>query len=218
MLNENIQALRKSKGLSQEELALKLNVVRQTVSKWERGLSVPDAEMLVAIAEVLDTPVSTLLGKTVPASEPEGIQALSEKLEVLNDQFARAQESKRRVLHALCIAIAAVTALVLLALAAIGARISNGISPIRNTRRPQRCSTGSNGSLCGSRPSSCSSPSQRLSPREGKHSTRIGPLPLFQATTRCSTSKARSRIITSKRQDKTPPPTPQSEEIRHDPA
>ncbi len=120
MLNENIQALRKSKGLSQEELALKLNVVRQTVSKWERGLSVPDAEMLVAIAEVLDTPVSTLLGKTVPASEPEGIQALSEKLEVLNDQFARAQESKRRVLHALCIAIAAVTALVLLALAAIG--------------------------------------------------------------------------------------------------
>lgn len=45
---------------------------------------------------------------------------LSKKLEVLNDQFARAQESKRRVLHALCIAIAAATALVLLALAAIG--------------------------------------------------------------------------------------------------
>lgn len=120
MLNENIQALRKSKGLSQEELALKLNVVRQTVSKWERGLSVPDAEMLVAIGEVLDTPVSTLLGETVPASEPESLQALSEKLEVLNDQFARAQESKRRALHALCIAIAAITALVLIALAAIG--------------------------------------------------------------------------------------------------
>ena len=120
MLNENIQALRKSKGLSQEELALKLNVVRQTVSKWERGLSVPDAEMLVAIGEALDTPVSTLLGETVPASEPEGLQALSEKLEVLNDQFARARESKRRVLHALCIAIAAITALVLIALASIG--------------------------------------------------------------------------------------------------
>lgn len=120
MLNENIQALRKSKGLSQEELALKLNVVRQTISKWERGLSVPDAEMLVAIGEVLDTPVSALLGETVPASEPEGLQALSEKLEVLNDQFARAWESKRRALHALCIAIAAITALALLALAAIG--------------------------------------------------------------------------------------------------
>ena len=120
MLNENIQALRKSKGLSQEELALKLNVVRQTVSKWERGLSVPDAEMLVALGEMLDTPVSTLLGETVPTSEPEGLQALSEKLEVLNDQFARVQESKRRTLHALCIAIAVVTALVLLALTAIG--------------------------------------------------------------------------------------------------
>ena len=120
MLNENIQAFRKAKGLSQEELALKLNVVRQTVSKWERGLSVPDAEMLVTIGEVLDTPVSTLLGETVPPTEVEGMQALSEKLEVLNEQFARAQESKRRLLHALCIAIAAVTALVLLALAAIG--------------------------------------------------------------------------------------------------
>lgn len=95
-------------------------MVRQTVSKWERGLSVPDAEMLVAIGEVLDTPVSTLLGETVPASEPEGLQALSEKLEVLNDQFARAQESKRRVLHALCIAIAVATTLALIALASIG--------------------------------------------------------------------------------------------------
>ena len=120
MLNENIHALRKSKGLSQEELAPKLNVVRQTVSKWERGLSVPDAEMLVAIGGVLDTPVSTLLGETVRASEPEGLQALSEKLEVLNDQFARAQESKRRALHALFIAIASITVLLLIALAAIG--------------------------------------------------------------------------------------------------
>lgn len=120
MLNENIHALRKSKGLSQEELAPKLNVVRQTVSKWERGLSVPDAETLVAIGGALDTPVSTLLGETVRASEPEGLQALSEKLEVLNDQFARAQESKRRALHALFIAIASITVLLLIALAAIG--------------------------------------------------------------------------------------------------
>ena len=66
MLNENIQALRKSKGLSQEELAFTLNVVRQTVSKWKRGLSVPDAEMPVAIGEVLDTPVSTLLARPFP--------------------------------------------------------------------------------------------------------------------------------------------------------
>lgn len=65
MLNENIRALRKAKGLSQEELAVRLNVVRQTVSKWENGLSVPDADMLVAIGEAFDTPVSVLLGETV---------------------------------------------------------------------------------------------------------------------------------------------------------
>lgn len=65
MLNENIRALRKAKGLSQEELAVRLNVVRQTVSKREKGLSVPDADMLVAIGEAFDTPVSVLLGETV---------------------------------------------------------------------------------------------------------------------------------------------------------
>lgn len=120
MLNENIRELRKQKGLSQEELAIKLNVVRQTVSKWERGLSVPDAEMLLSLGEVLDTPVSTLLGETVTASQPDSLQALSEKLEVLNAQFARAQESKRRTLNTLCVSLAVAVALVLLALGTIG--------------------------------------------------------------------------------------------------
>ena len=53
MLNENMKAIRKSKGLSQQELAIKLNVVRQTISKWEQGLSVPDSDMLIAISEAL---------------------------------------------------------------------------------------------------------------------------------------------------------------------
>ena len=57
MLKENIKAIRKSKGLSQQELAVKLNVVRQTVSKWEQGLSVPDSDLLIAISEALGTPV-----------------------------------------------------------------------------------------------------------------------------------------------------------------
>lgn len=69
MLNQNIKALRKAKGLSQEELAIKLNVVRQTVSKWERGLSVPDARMVIQIAEVLDTTVSILTEEEIPKSE-----------------------------------------------------------------------------------------------------------------------------------------------------
>ena len=69
MLNKNIKARRKAKGLSQEELAIKLNVVRQTVSKWEKGLSVPDAGMVIQIAEVLDTSVNVLLGEEIPVSE-----------------------------------------------------------------------------------------------------------------------------------------------------
>lgn len=65
MLNENIKALRKTKGLTQDELAIRLNVVRQTVSKWEKGLSVPDAEMLQRIAEVFEVNVSQLLGAPI---------------------------------------------------------------------------------------------------------------------------------------------------------
>lgn len=65
MLNENIKTIRKAKGLSQDELASKLNVVRQTVSKWEQGLSVPDADLLIALSEALETPISTLLGENV---------------------------------------------------------------------------------------------------------------------------------------------------------
>ena len=61
MLNENIKAIRKSKGLSQEELAVKLNVVRQTVSKWEQGLSVPDSDMLILISEIVTLPEDRLL-------------------------------------------------------------------------------------------------------------------------------------------------------------
>ena len=63
MLNENIKNLRKAKGLSQEELANRLNVVRQTISKWEKGLSVPDSSKLISLADELDTSVSILLEK-----------------------------------------------------------------------------------------------------------------------------------------------------------
>ena len=81
MLNENIKAIRKSKGHSQQELAIKLNVVRQTISKWEHVLSVPDSDMLISLSEVLETPVSTLLGETVTEAEADNLKAISEKLE-----------------------------------------------------------------------------------------------------------------------------------------
>ena len=74
MLNENIRSLRKSKGLSQQELAVKVNVVRQTISKWEQGLSVPDSDLLIALSEALETPVSALLGEAVAESEADQVK------------------------------------------------------------------------------------------------------------------------------------------------
>lgn len=107
MLNENIKAIRKSKGLSQQELAVKLNVVRQTVSKWEQGLSVPDSDLLIALSDALETPVSTLLGETVVESEVDTVKALSEKLEIINLQFARRKAMQKAILHWLFIALCA---------------------------------------------------------------------------------------------------------------
>lgn len=108
MLNENIKAIRKSKGLSQEELAIKLNVVRQTISKWEQGLSVPDSEMLLSISEELETPVSTLLGETVIESKVDNLKAISEKLELINLQLAQRKTTNRKILHWLFISLCAV--------------------------------------------------------------------------------------------------------------
>ena len=108
MLNENIKAIRKSKGLSQEELAVKLNVVRQTISKWEKGLSVPDSDMLISISEVLETPVSSLLGETVVESKADDLKVIAEKLEVINLQLARRETARRKVLHWLFISLCAV--------------------------------------------------------------------------------------------------------------
>ena len=117
MLSENIKAVRKSKGLSQQELAVKLNVVRQTVSKWEQGLSVPDSDLLIALSEALETPVSTLLGESIPEPEADQLTAISEKLEVINLQLAQITCSRRKILHWLFIVFsAAVVALLALLL------------------------------------------------------------------------------------------------------
>ena len=97
MLSDNIRNLRKAKGLSQDELAAKLNVVRQTVSKWENGLSVPDSEMLIKIAEELDTSVSLLLDETIKPDEESELKILSAKLEVINKQLIEQNENRRKV-------------------------------------------------------------------------------------------------------------------------
>ena len=117
MLNENIKTIRKSKGLSQQELAVKLNIVRQTVSKWEQGLSVPDSDMLISLSEVLETPVSTLLGETVVKTEADALKAISEKLEVINLQLAQRKTRRRKLIHwsliSLCAIIVIVYAIIL---------------------------------------------------------------------------------------------------------
>ena len=93
MLQENIKNFRRERGLTQEELAIRVNVVRQTVSKWEKGLSVPDAELLQKIAEVLEVSVSQLLGQE---KEMEHRNEIAEQLSRINEQLAiRNRRSKR---------------------------------------------------------------------------------------------------------------------------
>ncbi len=117
MLKENIKISRKLKGLSQEELAIKLNVVRQTISKWEQGLSVPDSEMLISISEVLETPVSTLLGETISESKVDDIKAISEKLEVINLQLSQRKILRRKTFNwlfiLLCLMIVIISAILI---------------------------------------------------------------------------------------------------------
>lgn len=112
MLSENIKTIRKSKGLSQEELAIKLNVVRQTVSKWEQGRSVPDSDLLISISEALETPVSTLLGETIVESKPDELKVISEKLEVINLQLAQRRITRRKIVHWLLILLCAVIVII----------------------------------------------------------------------------------------------------------
>lgn len=84
MLSENIKKIRKSKGLTQKDLALQLNVVRQTVSKWEQGLSVPDSEMLISLSKVLDIPVNVLLEQNPSVENELEVKDLSLRLEAIN--------------------------------------------------------------------------------------------------------------------------------------
>lgn len=119
MLNENIKNLRRSKGLSQEELAIKLNVVRQTISKWENGLSVPDSNMLIALAEELDTSVSALLGETIQEYEADDIKEISEKLQVINLQLAKRRAARIKTIRWLLISVSSLIVIIFVALAVI---------------------------------------------------------------------------------------------------
>lgn len=95
MLSENIKSLRKTKGITQDELAIRLNVVRQTISKWEKGLSVPDAEMLQRMAEVFEVNVSVLLG--LPINQNENVNVIAEHLSRINEQLIVKNNRNRKI-------------------------------------------------------------------------------------------------------------------------
>ena len=99
MIEKNIKRLRKQAGMSQEELAIRLAVVRQTVSKWENGLSVPDAEMVIKIAELFHVPVTEILGTKEENNNEDLEQELAEANELLakkNAQIRTAQLISRK--------------------------------------------------------------------------------------------------------------------------
>ena len=123
MLSDNIALYRRRKGLSQEQLAQELHVVRQTVSKWEKGLSVPDAALLCRLSEALDVPVAVLLGET-PAETPEDLQPdrigeLAAQLAQLNAGLARQAERRRKRTRAVCIVVMILISVLLLLIAGI---------------------------------------------------------------------------------------------------
>lgn len=95
MFSENLKTIRKAKGYTQEELAIKVNVVRQTVSKWEKGLSVPDADVLSHIAEVLEVSVSELLGADIKQEDSKN--KVAEQLAKISEQLAIKNRRSKRI-------------------------------------------------------------------------------------------------------------------------
>lgn len=95
MLSENLKNLRKTKGITQEELAIRLNVVRQTISKWEKGLSVPDADTLIKLADFFEVSVSELLGSKV--EKEADTNSIADQLSRINEQLAIKNKRSQRI-------------------------------------------------------------------------------------------------------------------------
>ena len=123
MFGENLKAMRKTKGYTQEELAIKINVVRQTVSKWEKGLSVPDADVLSQIAEVLDTKVSVLLGGTI--TEETDKDAVAEQIDKISEQLAIKNRRSKAICKTIGMIVLAIMLLNILAVTLFRINTSN---------------------------------------------------------------------------------------------
>lgn len=125
MFHENLKTMRKAKGYTQEELAIKLNVVRQTVSKWEKGLSVPDADVLCKIADVLDTDVSTLLGEEIV--EETDKSAVAQQLAEINEQLAMKNQRSKTIWKVVCIILFVILVFYILAIVVFSVIASENI-------------------------------------------------------------------------------------------
>ena len=115
MFSENLKTLRKQKGFSQEELAARLHVVRQTVSKWEKGQSVPDAGTLIRLAEILDVSVSQLLGEKV--ENEQATSDVAEQLARINEQLAMTNRRSRFIWRIVAYVLIAIVVINLLLVA-----------------------------------------------------------------------------------------------------
>lgn len=101
MFSENLKTMRKAKGFTQEELAMRLSVVRQTVSKWEKGLSVPDADLLMRISEILEVSTSALLGGKI--ENEQDTDMVAEQLSRINEQLVYKSRYTRRLIKTILI-------------------------------------------------------------------------------------------------------------------
>ena len=110
MFSENLKILRKQKGFSQEELASRLHVVRQTISKWEKNLSVPDADTLICLAEILEVSVSELLGLKIETENENGnvTNDVAKQLSRINEQLAIKNRRSRRIWKTVAIILAVI--------------------------------------------------------------------------------------------------------------
>lgn len=130
MFHENLKTMRKAKGYTQEELAIKLNVVRQTVSKWEKGLSVPDADVLSRMADVLDTDVSTLLGEEIIAETDKN--AVAQQLAKINEQLAMKNQRSKTIWKVIVVILCIIVIFYILAIVVFSVISSKDITDSHN--------------------------------------------------------------------------------------
>ncbi|MBC8591157.1 helix-turn-helix domain-containing protein [Wansuia hejianensis] len=97
MFNDNLKRERKKAGLTQEDLASELHVVRQTISKWEKGLSVPDSISLEKMSEIFEVSVANLLDSTEDVNAKINQEDILEQLVIFNEQNAEKIRTKNRI-------------------------------------------------------------------------------------------------------------------------